>query len=585
MASAIAAIAGDLLHSPNLQVENPMQAYQQYQQAQAAKAEADERAQLTQEQVLKNQETQQAMQSQQALMRAYTEVYGGGNAGNGSPSLLAGSAGAPTPQPIPAGPAAAPVPQAIPAGPGSVPVPQTIPDGPPLSRTDDVIRRALQYGATPQAIQAFQTSQLAYKKSLTDSKKDDLELQDKQSTDALNIVGPLSKLPPDQLAKQWGPAMSVVLGRGDFPPGDLAKIGLDPNTPPDPQHLQFLVSVLNGHQNEIKQEQQNRELAAKEKEADTAAQKQANEAPGQVAQSDILAAKADAMKGFKQNPQGLLSQVDSIFPPDVPGNSGPNIRYRQQLQFALGRGDFDEVNKIMDAANAEAGTVAKETNPLVQQNKLATSAAEGRAHAAATIAAQQAQYAGTPLATVPPHMAQAAANHYSKVTDAHEDAVQAADDLQTFTNLARSGNKVAYAYSPVEGVLSLNTGRGVKRVNMPEIESYGGAGSALDRIKGFLGKQVSGASIPPDVLDDMDTLHQAVRQNADKAYASKVAAGNATFGSTYKPMVHPQDTSSPSTVPPEVKTLLSRPGVAPGVHKLSDGTSWMKGTDGSISKQ
>jgi hypothetical protein len=583
-----------------------MTQYAQYQQAQSAQADAALRQQqaqtqqqLTQQEQIKVQEMQQQQQSQDALKRAYMEVYAGGAT---APQAVpqANSQAVPQGRELTSGQSGGALAPGMVGVPGSALAPQVAPQGAPQggpqggpvgqlpqSQSDAVARLALKYGATPGAVQTFQTAQLAYHKSLTDSSKDDLDLQDKHSAEALNIFGPLAQLPPAQLAQQWNPAMSLVLKRGDVSTDDLAKIGIDPSTVPDAQHLQFLVSMLNGHQNDVNQEQKNREIAAKETEANTGATKEAAEQPGQAAASDIAVSKSNAVKGWQQNPQNLLSTVDNIFPPQVPGNAIRNGNYKSMLRFAIGQGDFDGVNKIMEKANDEAGDIAKQTNPLVQQGKIAVSAAEGKAHAAATIAAQQAQYAGTPMANVPPHLVQAAATDYKKATDDHDGAVQAADDMQTFTNLARQGNKIAYAYSPVEGVLTLNTGRGVKRVNMSEIEAYGGAGSAMDRVKGWLGKQTSGASIPASVLNDMDTLHQAIRGNADNLYANKVDSTNKTFGSNFQPIVRPkaQQSAGGATVPPNVKTLLSQPNVTPGVHKLSDGTSWMKDADGSITKQ
>ena len=38
-------------------------------------------------------------------------------------------------------------------------------------------------------------------------------------------------------------------------------------------------------------------------------------------------------------------------------------------------------------------------------------------------------------------------------------------------------------------------------------------------------------------------------------------------------------------IPAAVSTLLSAPSVKPGIHKLSDGSSWMKGADGTITRQ
>jgi hypothetical protein len=154
------------------------------------------------------------------------------------------------------------------------------------------------------------------------------------------------------------------------------------------------------------------------------------------------------------------------------------------------------------------------------------------------VAAAQAGVAGSnsALRGVPPHLVAAATGDATKVGQEYADATAAARDMQTFVSEAKAGNKIAYAYSPVEGVLTLNTARGVKRVNMSEIESYGGAGSGLDRVKAFLGKKASGASIPDDVLNDMASLHQAIAANAKQTYGNKLKVINQNYGSSFQPV-------------------------------------------------
>jgi len=154
------------------------------------------------------------------------------------------------------------------------------------------------------------------------------------------------------------------------------------------------------------------------------------------------------------------------------------------------------------------------------------------------IATAQAPFANVPSALkgVAPHLVGPAAAAAEKAGNEYSEAVAAANDMQTFIDQAKQGNKVAYSYAPTEGVLSFNTGRGVKRVNMAEIESYGGTGSALDHVKAFLGKQTSGASIPANVLDDMATLHGAIAQNAKGTYANKLKNTNQTYGSNFQPV-------------------------------------------------
>jgi hypothetical protein len=140
------------------------------------------------------------------------------------------------------------------------------------------------------------------------------------------------------------------------------------------------------------------------------------------------------------------------------------------------------------------------------------------------------------LVGVEPKLRTAATSAAQKAANDYQDAQRAADDIKTFVDAARSGNKIAYSYLPTEGVLTLNTGRGIKRVNMAEIQSYGGAGSALDRLQGFLGKQVSGASIPPDLLNDIENIHAAVQQNAVKGYNAKLEGINQNYHANFKPV-------------------------------------------------
>ena len=83
-----------------------------------------------------------------------------------------------------------------------------------------------------------------------------------------------------------------------------------------------------------------------------------------------------------------------------------------------------------------------------------------------------AQGQGAALANVPAHLVAPASAGAEKIGQEYADAVAAGDDMNTFLSLAAQGNKIAYSYAPTEGVLTLNTAKGVKRVNLPEIQSY-----------------------------------------------------------------------------------------------------------------
>ena len=140
------------------------------------------------------------------------------------------------------------------------------------------------------------------------------------------------------------------------------------------------------------------------------------------------------------------------------------------------------------------------------------------------------------LANVAPQLVTPASNDATKADQAFTQANQAGNEVKSMVDLAKSGNKIAYAYSPVTGVLQINVAGQIKRVNMPEIESYGGAGSALDRIKGFIGKQAAGASIPDNILNDMQSVSTMVTQGARDKYEQDIKGINSRYGSQFEPM-------------------------------------------------
>lgn len=190
------------------------------------------------------------------------------------------------------------------------------------------------------------------------------------------------------------------------------------------------------------------------------------------------------------------------------------------------------------------------------------------------------------LQGVDPKLRVAATAAAQKAADEYTKGSAAEADLQTFLDLARKGNKEAYAYMSPEGVLTLNTGRGVTRVNRQEIDAYAGAGSLMDNLAGKIGKWTKGQSIPADVLNDIDTLHKAIAANGEANYNNKLAGINQNYKANFQPVpVRGASSSSPepSGVPPAVSKALST--VSPGVHKLSDGTTWKKDKDGTITKQ
>lgn len=229
-----------------------------------------------------------------------------------------------------------------------------------------------------------------------------------------------------------------------------------------------------------------------------------------------------------------VEQIPEQRPPDdvLQVHATAAMSSKEQYDLELSRKEKAEADADKARLRAvEEARVAQET----------VNAAETKRHNLATeaIAAKAASLKQPPagaVANVQPNLVAKAVDDSTKAGQDAAKAVQAADDMKSFTQLARSGNKIAYAYAPVEGVLTLNTSRGVTRVNMSEIGAYGGSGSALDHVMGFLGKQTTGASIPANILNDMDTLHQQIASNAQQAYKNKLKVINKNYGSTFEPV-------------------------------------------------
>jgi hypothetical protein len=178
------------------------------------------------------------------------------------------------------------------------------------------------------------------------------------------------------------------------------------------------------------------------------------------------------------------------------------------------------------------------------------------------------------LKGVAPHLVGAAAGQYEKDTNEYLTAKQSADEMQTLVNLARKGNVIGYTYSPITGVMQINTTEGIKKVNTKELGGYGAGGSALDRVAGWFGHNVSGKSIDPHVLDDMETVSQATGQNAENSYNNKISATNYAYGSRFQPTkpTTAAAAAQPRTLPDNIANQILEGHTA----TLSDGTTWTK---------
>jgi hypothetical protein len=213
--------------------------------------------------------------------------------------------------------------------------------------------------------------------------------------------------------------------------------------------------------------------------------------------------------------------------------------------------------------------VAVATNPQIQAGKEAVSAAEGVARA--NTEAQAARGSNAALANVPPHLITPASEAANKAGSEYAQSLSVTDRLKAMMDDAKKGNVVAYQLIPQEGALQITTSQGVKRINMAEIQNYGG-GSLWQRMQGHLGKALTGKSIPDSVLDDMSEMQDLMARGNRAKYENTLDTINQTFGAKFKPV--------------EMKGLEPKAGAAEGQYPkdvtLPQGWSWTTHSDGRM---
>lgn len=280
---------------------------------------------------------------------------------------------------------------------------------------------------------------------------------------------------------------------------------------------------------------------------------------------DIQVLAAKAMQSV--NPQSDGALVDGVIAP----SANPALNQRTKGQIAAIRSQVHDPKE----QGVQIANVLKDASDQIGRTEtaVATTKAEGPIKIQEAVAQARAMMGTGPTANVPPHLAQLSITAYEKAGMDYANAKSSADEMQTFIDLARGGNKLAYAYAPTTGVLTINSANGTKRVNMAEIGNYAGTGSAWDKVQGFFGKQVSGASIPSDILDAMEQTHGALAQVAKDKYANGVKIVNSSYGSNFQPV---DLGATKSSAPPKVMTGKQISTKKP-VYSTDGGKTWLPG--------
>jgi hypothetical protein len=206
--------------------------------------------------------------------------------------------------------------------------------------------------------------------------------------------------------------------------------------------------------------------------------------------------------------------------------------------------------------------VAVATNPQIQAGKIAVATAEGTARAA--VEAKTARGSNAALAKVPPHLVAPASAAADKAGQDYAQAKSVSDRLAAMMKAAKAGNVVSYQLIPEEGALQLTTSQGVHRINMAEIQNYGG-GSLWQKMVGHIGKALTGQSIPGDVLKDMEQMQEIQAEGSRTKYENTLSTINQTYGAEFKPVEMKTMEAKPKPVQPAGATHTGRSSLD---HKL-----------------
>jgi hypothetical protein len=317
-----------------------------------------------------------------------------------------------------------------------------------------------------------------------------------------------------------------------IPGVDVSK--LPPQYPGDDQ-FQFMGASLQGHTQMLADAKTKAETAKNLSQAAGAKYKAVNGALWDVSGPTPTPVLTQGMQA-----DGFAKAVDAVVPPTGP-NQQLNARTKAMVNLALQQGNLDAANRALTEASQQVGGIEKEINPQVQAGKVKVAAAEGAARA--NVEAQFARGSNAALANVPPHLVAPASSAATKAGEDYAQAQSVTQRLQQMMDAARKGNVVSYQVLPEEGTLQITTSQGVHRINQAEIAQYAGGGSLWQRMQGHIGKQLTGQSIPPSVLDDMAQIQAIQASGSRSKYENSLKTINQNYGSNFQPVNMGQGTS------------------------------------------
>jgi hypothetical protein len=477
------------------------------------------------------------------------------------------------------------------------------PNGQRPDPMDDVSSIAMRNGMTLSGYMSMRNDHMAYQNNAATLDEKQQKALDEHNAKGGAALEGWSNLPADQQTPEnWKSTYTALNGLG------LAN-GFDPNTPPPPTQISQTMGNLN-YLGTLNQHAKDK-AAALESAANTASKNQATmAAQRQQAIQDLNGTVTDeaSYDAWKQrnpavaqtmpptyDPQKIAALNRSMVPPkDQPKydldqqflqNSNPQSRHaavdavatdpkiRQMVYGVVDAARTDEAYQAgLKLAAEKQAALDLETNPQIQQGRINVSAAEGRAHAQTQQQMQDTE--------------QAKRDYIASKGDLSVSQAQG-DEVIRLAKAAAQGDKVSAQRLQSALVQYANGLYGVKRT--PNGQLAEPPGSWADKIQGWANGAQNGVPFSADILAQIPDTVQAMKQTAVQIHNARTGTTNSVRGTNFplEPtgVTNSQDKSPSRTVPPAVKSLLSDPSVAVGTHKLSDGSSWYKAADGTITQK
>lgn len=317
-----------------------------------------------------------------------------------------------------------------------------------------------------------------------------------------------------------------------------------------------------------------------------------------VSQLPQSVASVDPLKGFLASSSGLTALIDhSLAQKESAAKAAKALAdaniATSQAQNQTPEGLLPE--QKVQAAQAEATLAQTHSRDL--QTAAHQRAEEGEANTRAALEGQRVNLEqlrinlekGGMTANQVNQAATKAAQPYQKMTDAANTTLGKIDETLNLVKAGASGQELAKI-----GIIPALTG--MNRINHTEINAQGSGSRGIEgNIESFLSKIAGQGSLTADQKAQMTALlnqaknHITSRQQIVNDHLDALGTSNsreeieAHEHNTRQKLAAFEGGQGTSAVTPQIQAVFK--DAAPGIHKLSDGTTWKKDKDGTITPQ